>query len=67
VRYPAPELRVMSFDWDKEAPYYDYVVLFQRDGRATFAAHLADVKLVRMDGKWTVWKLPGPRLDLPAR
>lgn len=63
VHYPAPDLRVMRFDWNREAPYYDYVVLFQRDERATFGAHLPDVKLVRTDGKWNVWKLPGPRLE----
>ncbi|MCA1665086.1 MAG: hypothetical protein LC659_12595, partial [Myxococcales bacterium] len=62
-RFPAPIWQTMAFNWDQHARYYDYVVTFNKDGNALFGADSADVTRVRTIGSWTVWKLPGPRVD----
>ena len=64
ARYPAPHWRAMNFDWQKHAPYYDYVMAFQKDARAVFPGHEKDVTLVAEEGKWKLFKLPGPRVDV---
>lgn len=65
ARYPAPVWRHMNFTWDAHAPYYDYVFVFQAEGRAVFREHFPDVKLAASAGKWKLYKLPGPRVDEP--
>jgi hypothetical protein len=55
----------MAFTWEQHSPYYDFVVTFQKTGTTVFRQHLADVTAVKTAEKWTVWKLPGPRIDLP--
>jgi len=55
----------MAFTWEQHAPYYDYVLTFQRPPASVFGAHLGAVTAVRTVGKWTLWKLPGPRVDVP--
>ncbi|HEX4459132.1 MAG TPA: hypothetical protein VIA18_14240 [Polyangia bacterium] len=64
-RFPAPTWQSMAFNWEQHAPYYDYVVTFQTTGAAVFRDHLPAVTQVEQAGKWTVWKLPGPRIDVP--
>ena len=64
-RFPAPTWQSMAFTWEQHAPYYDYVVTFQKSGREVFGSHLAAVAAVKSVGKWTVWMLPGPRVDVP--
>jgi hypothetical protein len=64
-RFPAPPWQTMAFNWEQHAPYYDYVVTFQRDGAALFGQHLGEVHATRQAEKWTTWKLPGPRVDAP--
>jgi hypothetical protein len=66
VRYPAPTWRGMHFVWEKHAPYYDYVMAFQA-GPEMFGAHRGEVTTVAQSGKWTLFKLPGPRNDTPPR
>lgn len=65
ARYPAPVWRGMQFIWDAHAPYYDYVFVFQADGRAVFREHFPEVKEVAASGKWKLYRLPGPRVDEP--
>jgi hypothetical protein len=67
VRYPSVHFWRFQFKWDKHARYYDYVFAYQVDPQAAFGAHLAEVKRVADAGRWTLWKLPGPREDNPPR
>ena len=64
-RFPAPTWQTMVFNWEQHAPYYDYVVTFQKTGASVFQQHLSAVVAVKTVGNWTVWKLPGPRVDVP--
>ena len=64
-RFPAPTWQSMAFNWEQHAPYYDYVVTFQKTGASVFREHLGAVTAVKTAGKWIVWKLPGPRIDVP--
>lgn len=64
-RFPAPIWQTMAFHWEQHAPYYDYVVTFQRSARSVFGAHAGAVTAVATSGKWTAYKLPGPRVDAP--
>ncbi len=68
VRYPAPGWRPMDFSWDQHARYYDYLLIFAGSGadpRHFFRGHEAEVDLVERQGKWTLWRRKGPRVDLP--
>ncbi len=67
VRYPAPTWRQMVFRWDRQARYYDYVLSFNHTGKSLFGAHLKEVTLVSSSGRWSLWKLPGPRIDQPPQ
>jgi hypothetical protein len=62
-RFPAPFWNLMDFDWDRHARYYDYVMAFQTV--PNFLGHHHEVTLVGAVGNWTLWKLPGPRVDVP--
>jgi hypothetical protein len=62
-RYPAPTWQSMAFNWEQHARYYDYVVTFRRTPESVFGAHRNDVTNVRTVGAWSVWKLPGPRVN----
>jgi hypothetical protein len=62
-RVPAPPWWTPEFRWDTHARYYDYVMSFQT--APPFEGHDRDVKRVADAGKWTLWKLPGPRVDVP--
>ena len=63
VRYPAPEWHHMKFEWDAHARYYDYVMTFQET--PPFDGHWRDVRWRGVSGRWTLWQLPGPRVDDP--
>ncbi len=63
VRYPAPEWHTPQFDWDRHARYYDYVFAFHV--MPDFNGHWDAVRLVKAAGAWSLWKLPGPRVDEP--
>lgn len=65
VRYPAPDWRRMDFRWEVHAPYYDYLLVFQLPSAARFGGHEREVSLVGRAGRWSLWKLPGPRIDEP--
>ncbi len=64
-RFPAPTWQSQAFSWEQHAPYYDYVVTFQQSGAAVFQQHLGAVTPIKSAEKWTTWKLPGPRIDVP--
>src|SRR5205814_4307930 len=64
-RFPTPTWQSQAFRWEQHAPYYDYVVTFQKSGAAVFGPPLRAVKEQKTVDKWTVWKLPGPRIDSP--
>lgn len=63
VRYPASGWRQQQLDWDAHAPYYDYVLAFNHGRGEIFGPHLGEVKKVGEQGRWSLWKLPGPRRD----
>ena len=67
VRYPAPNWRMMDFDWNKHARYYDYLFVFEGSGgdpRHFFAGHEQQVELAGQRGKWTLWRRKEARVDL---
>lgn len=67
VHYPAPNWRMMNFDWDKHARYYDYLLIFEGSGgdpRHFFRGHEAAVELTDQRGKWTLWRRKEARVDL---
>jgi hypothetical protein len=59
-RFPAPDWSRPTFRWDQQARYWDYVLTFQMPS----GLMKAPVSM-RSDGKWTLWQLPGPRVDAP--
>jgi hypothetical protein len=61
-RFPAPDWSRPRLLWDSQARYWDYVLAFQAPPNI-MGAH-APV-LVAGDGRWKLWKLPGPRIDSP--
>jgi hypothetical protein len=61
-RFPAPDWSRPTFRWEQQARYWDYVLAFSPP-RNLMAGH--DPKVVASDGKWILWKLPGPRVDAP--
>jgi hypothetical protein len=65
VRFPAVHFWTFEFNWDKHARYYDYVFGYHMNPEAAFGAH--PVTRVKDSGGWTLWKLPGPRVDTPPR
>jgi hypothetical protein len=66
-RFPAPawQFQSFSFKWEIHAPFYAYVVGFQRDAERLFKEHAGDVTLVVEAGNWKVWKMPGPLIEEP--
>lgn len=63
VRFPGGDWSRPGFRWDV-AKYYDYVMFFQGDPeRQMRGGGLA--RLVGRAGRWSLWKLPGPRVDTP--
>lgn len=62
-RYPAPSWQGPVFRWEAHAPYYDYVLAFQADEARLFAGHQAEVVRVDTVGRFSLYKLPGPRRD----
>jgi hypothetical protein len=60
-RFPSPGWRnAEDFRWDYHARYYDYVLAYRAP---TFGVGHAE--LIKRDDPWTLWKLPGPRDDVP--
>ena len=64
-RFPTPTWQSQAFTWEQHAPYYDYVVTFQKSGADVFRQHLGEVTAIKGAEKWTTWKLAGPRIDVP--
>jgi hypothetical protein len=61
-RFPAPDWSRPTFRWEQQARYWDYVLAFQPPPNL-MAGHSPTV--AGSDGKWILWKLPGPRVDEP--
>jgi hypothetical protein len=60
-RFPSPGWRnAEDFRWDYHAHYYDYVLAYRQPSFGTGHAEL----IARQD-PWTLWKMPGPRDDVP--
>jgi hypothetical protein len=64
-RFPAPTWQSADFRWDQHARYYDYVMLFAHTPQNLFKGHESEVHKVAESGFWSLWKLPGPRVDVP--
>lgn len=67
VRYPAPDWSAPhKWNAEKHAPYYDYFLFFNGNGRE-FAASVgrgpAGATKVKQIGRWSLWKKNGPRVD----
>lgn len=60
-RYPAPSWQGPVFRWEAHAPYYDYVLAFQPNEARLFAGHQHEVQPIATQGRFTLYKLPGPR------
>jgi hypothetical protein len=61
-RFPAPDWSRPTFRWDQQARYWDYVLAFQAP-RGLMAGH--SPLSAQSHGGWTLWQLPGPRVDEP--
>ena len=63
VRYPAPGWRAANFNWQRHARYYDYLFTFDRPD--VVKGHEKEAELLGQMGHWKLWKLNGPRQDIP--
>lgn len=63
-RFPAPGWEVPAgFSWSLAGRYYDYVLTFQADMSLLGMGMPPAVTRVAQEGRWELWKVPGPRVD----
>jgi hypothetical protein len=65
LRYPAPNWSAPRLKWEKQAPFYDYLLTFQ-EPPGQLRGHEHEAKLVEAAGRWRLYRLPGPRQDEPG-
>lgn len=64
TRFPGAPFNIPNFRWDRHARYYDWVLDYGGNG-SDFAGHESEMKRVGEGAGFILWKLPGPRDDVP--